>query len=253
MRRRRTRLTVDRRSDSVSHDRWLLSYSDLITLLLAVFIVLFGFSRGHQQSIQTMSAGIHSGFEELGLSKTQKVLETAPLETKQPLSAPTKPPSSPAFDAAELKKQLEGVLGDTMDKNAIVMQKSSEGLTISLRDFGFFNSGDAKLLPGAAEQIKRTAQVLIRRGLEVRVEGHSDDQPIHTALFHSNWELSTARATSVLALLLDDAKFPPEKLSVAGYGAYRPVADNATPEGRRMNRRVDLVVIAPKSREDAPH
>jgi chemotaxis protein MotB len=222
-----------------------------------VFIVLFGFSRGHQQTIQTMSAGIHSGFEELGLDKPQKSPEAVPAQAKPasvaatvavPIAAP-KPTASPSFDAAELKKQLEGVLGDAMDKNAIVMQKSSEGLTISLRDFGFFNSGDAKLLPGAAEQIKRTAQVLIKRGLEVRVEGHSDDQPIHTALFHSNWELSTARATSVLSLLLDEAGFPPDKLSVAGYGAYRPVADNATPEGRRMNRRVDLVVIAPKSRE----
>jgi len=237
----------------VAHDRWLLSYADLVTLLLAVFIVLFGFSRGHQQTIQTMSVGIHSGFEELGISKPQKSPGTVPIEqTSAPVAAP-KPIASSSFDAAELKKQLEGALGDTMDRNAIVMQKSSEGLTISLRDFGFFNSGDAKLLPGAAEQIKRTAQVLIQRGLEVRVEGHSDDQPIHTASFHSNWELSTARATSVLSLLLDDAGFPPNKLSVAGYGAYRPVADNATPEGRRMNRRVDLVVIAPKSREDLPH
>lgn len=250
MRRRRTRLTVDRRSDAVAHDRWLLSYADLVTLLLAVFIVLFGFSRGHQQTIQTTSAGIHSGFDQLGISRSQKGLETAPSQAAPPPPSATKPPASPSFDAAELKQQLEGVLGNEIDKNAIQMQKSSEGLTISLRDFGFFNSGDAKLLPGAAEQIKRTARVLIERRLEVRVEGHSDDQPIHTALFHSNWELSTARATSVLTLLLDDAAFPPDKLSVAGYGAYRPVADNATPEGRRMNRRVDLVVIAPKSKEN---
>ncbi len=244
---------MERRSDSAAHDRWLLSYADLVTLLLAVFIVLFGFSRGHQQTIQTMSAGIHSGFEELGINTPQKSPQAGTVQAGPAPALAPKPVASPSFDASELKKQLEGVLGDARDKNAIVMQKSSEGLTISLRDFGFFNSGDARLLPGAAEQIKRTAQVLIQRGLEVRVEGHSDDQPIHTALFHSNWELSTARATSVLTLLLDDAAFPPDKLSVAGYGPYRPVADNATPEGRRMNRRVDLVVIAPKNREDAPH
>ena len=248
MKRRRSRLAVERRSDTVAHDRWLLSYSDLVTLLLAVFIVLFGFSRGHQQSIQTMSAGIHSGFDQLGMSTPQKGLETASDRAKPAPPSPL-PIPAPSFDAAELKKQLEGVLGDAIVKNEIVMQQSSEGLTISLRDFGFFNSGDARLLPGAAEQIKRTAQVLIQHGLDVRVEGHSDDQPIHTPLFHSNWELSTARAMSVLSLLLDDAAFPPDKISVAGYGSYRPVADNATPEGRRMNRRVDLVVVAPKGRE----
>jgi chemotaxis protein MotB len=252
MRRRRSRLSAERGREAVAHDRWLLSYSDLVTLLLAVFIVLFAFSRGHKQpTIQTMSAGIHSGFEQLSLGPPNKGLETAPSGGNSPVPHPPGP-MPPSFDAAALKKQLQSVLGDAIDKDEIVMQRSSEGLTISLRDFGFFKSGDARLLPGAADQIKRTAQVLIEHGLEVRVEGHSDDQPIHTAEFHSNWELSTARAAAVLSLLLDDARFPPEKLSVAGYGSYRPVADNSTPEGRRMNRRVDLVVIAPKTKVDPP-
>jgi chemotaxis protein MotB len=80
--------------------------------------------------------------------------------------------------------------------------------------------------------------------LDLRIEGHSDDQPIHTAEFRSNWELSTARATAVLLLLINDSGVDPRKISVAGYGQFRPLADNATPEGRRMNRRVDLVVVA---------
>jgi chemotaxis protein MotB len=75
------------------------------------------------------------------------------------------------------------------------------------------------------------------------VEGHSDDQPIHTAQFRSNWELSTARAMAVLMLLVDDSGIDPRKVSIAGYGQYRPVADNSTPEGRQLNRRVDLVVV----------
>jgi len=80
--------------------------------------------------------------------------------------------------------------------------------------------------------------------LDLRIEGHSDDQPIHTLQFRSNWELSTARAMAVMQLLVDDSVFDPRKISVVGYGQYRPIADNATPEGRRMNRRVDLVVVA---------
>jgi len=246
MRRRRSRLTVERRGEAAAHDRWLLSYSDLVTLLLAVFIVLFAFSRGHRQpTIQTMSAGIHSGFQKLELSPSRSEADTTPHVASS--AAPSESVAVPAsFDAAALKTQLEGVLGNAIDRNEIVMQRSPQGLTISLRDFGFFKSGDARLLPGAADQIKRTAKVLIEHGLEVRVEGHSDDQPIHTSAFRSNWELSTARATAVLSLLVDEAGFPPDRISVAGYGSYRPVAENATPEGRRMNRRVDLVVIAPK-------
>jgi chemotaxis protein MotB len=88
----------------------------------------------------------------------------------------------------------------------------------------------------------------MQHDLELRVEGHSDDQPIHNAEFRSNWELSTARAMTVLLLLVDDSGYDPRKISVAGYGQYRPVADDATPEGRRMNRRVDLVVLG-----SAPH
>jgi chemotaxis protein MotB len=79
--------------------------------------------------------------------------------------------------------------------------------------------------------------------LDLRVEGHSDNQPIHNAQFRNNWELSTARAMTVLLLLADDSDIDPGKISVAGYAQYRPIADDATPEGRRMNRRVDLVVV----------
>jgi chemotaxis protein MotB len=112
-----------------------------------------------------------------------------------------------------------------------------------LKELGFFNSGQAVLLPGAAAKIERIAKILSKPGLELRVQGHSDDQPIHTAQFQSNWELSTARATTVLLLLVNEGGFDPNSISASGYGQYRPVADNATPEGRKMNRRVDLVVV----------
>jgi chemotaxis protein MotB len=243
---RRTRIRrADRREDLPVHDRWLLSYADFVTLLLAIFIVLFAFSRVQKQSIETVSVGIHAGFEELGLNVPPKSPGTPPeVDKPQPKQSGALPPLP--FNTALLKTQLEGVLGDAIDKHEIVLQQTTEGLVISLRDFGFFKSGEAAVLPAAATQLKRTAQVLIQHNLEIRVEGHSDDQPIHTALFQSNWELSTARATSVLSLLIGDAGFPPSKISVAGYGPYRPIGDNATPEGRGMNRRVDLVIIEPK-------
>jgi chemotaxis protein MotB len=251
MRRAVSRRIAKRDDEAPAHDRWLLSYADFVTLLLAVFIVLFAFSRGRKQSVRTVSAGIHAGFQKLSayedLDSPKGPSDESPVPTQRPEAGGPLP-----VDTAQLKTQLEGVLGDAIDKHEIVVQQTSEGLIISLRDFGFFNSGEATLLPGAAEQLRRTAQVLMEHHLELRVEGHSDDQPIHTTLFESNWQLSTARATSVLTLLVDDAGFPPDKISVAGYGPYRPVADNATPEGRRMNRRVDLVIVEPKVKVPTP-
>lgn len=252
MRRRGSGRSEKRKDEAPSHERWLLSYADFVTLLLAVFIVLFAFSRGRKQSIRTVSAGIHSGFEQLSAHEDSPP-SAGPTDATNPAPQAPAMPSPLPVDTAQLKTQLEGVLGDAIDKHEIVVQQTTEGLIISLRDFGFFKSGDATLLPGAAEQLRKTAQVLMEHHLELRVEGHSDDQPIHTALFESNWQLSTARATSVLTLLVNDAGFPPQKISVAGYGPYRPVADNETPEGRQSNRRVDLVIIEPKVKVPAVH
>ncbi|ADW70892.1 OmpA/MotB domain protein (plasmid) [Granulicella tundricola MP5ACTX9] len=233
-----------------SHDRWLISYADLVTLLFAVFVVLFAYSWHSKQAIRTVSTAIRSGFDSMSAAQT----ETAP-ETPVPdqLRGPTQSADPLRFDTAKLSQQLQGVLGDAIDKHEIVMQQTADGFIISLRELGFFNSGEATLLPGAAAKLQDTAKVLMEDGLEVRVEGHSDDQPIHNGQFQSNWELSTARAMSVLSLLVDEAGFPPTKISVAGYGPYHPVADNATLDGRRSNRRVDLVVLSPRSREEKLH
>ncbi len=236
------------------HDRWLLSYADFVTLLLAVFIVLFASAWSNGRSLRTISTAIHLGFDALSVNSPQQQRGNAVGTVPQGeyLRAPSTP-APPKVSSSELGQQLQSVLGDAMSKNEIVMQQTPEGLIISLRELGFFNSGEATLLPGAADKLRGTARVLMQHGLGVRVEGHSDNQPIHTATFDSNWELSAARAISVLSLLLNEMGFPPDKLSVAGYGPYHPVADNATAEGRRMNRRVDLVVIAPGRQEANLH
>ena len=240
--------------DAPQRDRWLVSYADLVTLLFAVFVVLFAFSWHSKQRMTTVSNAIHTGFD--ALSADPPVVSPPPnssnvlLDPVDPTDGSMVGTPPPHYNTAELSKQLEGVLGDSISKKEIVMQQTQDGLIISLRELGFFNSGASNLLPGAEEKLQGTAKILMDHGLELRVEGHSDDQPIHNAMFQSNWELSTARAMSVLLLLVDHAGFPPEKISVAGYGPYRPVADNSTPEGRRTNRRVDLVVITPKSKSD---
>jgi chemotaxis protein MotB len=148
------------------------------------------------------------------------------------------------IDIEELRRQLEAAIGQELRDREVTMRVTPEGFVISLRELGFFNSGQAVLRPGAATKIEQIAKVLSQHGFYLRVEGHSDNQPIHTAQFNSNWQLSTARAMAVLLLLVNDSGLDPGKISLAGYGQYRPIADNSSSEGRRMNRRVDLVVVA---------
>jgi len=226
--------------DHVSHERWLVSYADFITLLFAFFVVLFASAYHDSQEIKRVSQAIHTGFDELGtFTKGQSTLGIVHPETTQPNVT-----AASAVDIAELRRQLEAAIGQELKNHEVDMRVTPEGFVISLRELGFFNSGHAELLPGAGEKIERIAKVLLQHGLVIRVEGHSDNQPIHNDQFRSNWELSTARAMAVLLLLVDDSGFDPRNISVAGYGEYRPIADNSTPDGRKMNRRVDLVVVA---------
>ena len=248
MRRRRTRFN----QEPANHDRWLVSYSDLLTLLLAFFVVLFATSYRDNQTVKKLSEAIQIGFQQMGAfsggdSASGVAYPNLPPDpskyTPKPHN-PATPSAASSVDLAQLQRQLESAIGQELKNHEVVMRETPEGFVISLNELGFFNSGQAELLPGAAGKIQRIATVLATHGLELRVEGHSDNVPIHTPQFRSNWELSTARAMAVMTLLVDQSGFDPQKISVAGYGQYRPIADNTTPEGRRMNRRVDLVVVS---------
>jgi chemotaxis protein MotB len=241
--------------EHVSQDRWLLSYSDFITLLFAFFVVLFASAYRDNQAIRKLSRAIHNGFQTLGAFSTDESGNGGPyasLTADQDIDTSRVPndrinhnPASAgsATDMLKLKKELEAAMGKELANHEMVLDVTPEGFVISLKELGFFNSGESELLPGAGAKIVKIAKILSKPGLEIRVNGHSDDQPIHNAQFASNWELSTARAMSVLRLLVNDGGFDPTRVSAAGFGQYRPVADNSTPDGRRMNRRIDLIVL----------
>jgi chemotaxis protein MotB len=217
-----------------SHERWLVSYADFMTLLFALFVVLFASSHHDNQTIKRVSTSVKNGFTDLSAFSPNTPTIATP-------SIPNKPPSN---EALELQHKLQSSLGKEIERKQVGLKITPEGFVISLHELGFFESGQARLLPGADITIKRIATVLTQYGLDMRIEGHSDNVPIHNAAFASNWDLSTARATTVAMMLLDDAGIDPQRLSIAGYGQYHPSASNDTPEGRRANRRVDIVVVA---------
>jgi chemotaxis protein MotB len=239
----------------VSHDRWMVSYADFITVLFAFFVVLFASAHQENYSIKKVSNSIHRGFLDLDPlsnlgSDARSVNQGLPGRAISPLpneaSTAMKGDATGAtgIDIEALRRQLEAAIGEELEEGQVTTNVTPEGFVISLKELGFFDSGEAVLRPGAASKIERIATVLAQHGFYLRVEGHSDDEPIHTAQFASNWQLSTARAMAVLMLLIDESGLDPRKMSLAGYGQYRPLSDNATAEGRSMNRRVDLVVVA---------
>jgi chemotaxis protein MotB len=241
--------------DNAHPERWMVSYADFMTLLFALFVLLFASSYRDKRTVQRVSYAVKSGFQEMGAfagrdnEPDTKYSDIAMLGGTLSPTNNGKPnvravPTDAGIDVEELQRKLTKALGKEIERQEVELRMTPEGFVISLHELGFFDSGQAQLLPGASDKIKRIASVLMQYGLDMRVEGHSDNVPIHNESFASNWELSTARAMAVAMMLIDEAGFDPQRMSIAGYSQYHPVASNDTPEGRQANRRVDIVVVA---------
>jgi chemotaxis protein MotB len=230
----------------VSHERWLVSYADFVTLLFAFFVVLYAFAKADQEHRLEISAAIHSGFQALSIAPPVVTGSQADQQSPVPSRSATQHLSS----AAEIRTDLENMRRDLLQRlstqiarRIVAVQLSRDGLVISLREAGFFDSGTAIPRPETMFTLQQISAAIRGTPYYLRVEGHTDDVPIHNSRFDSNWELSSARATRIARMLLQMNAIPEEQLSAAGYAEFHPVADNSTPEGRAENRRVDLVVM----------
>ncbi len=143
-----------------------------------------------------------------------------------------------------MRGELEAALAGEIQRKEVALHMERDGLVVSLEELGFFDSGSATIKPGAENAFGRVARILLEHACSVRIEGHTDNVPIHTPQFASNWELSTARATGLVRSLIESYSIPAERLSAAGYAEFHPVADNATAKGRQVNRRVDVVILS---------
>jgi DNA-binding response OmpR family regulator len=161
-------------------------------------------------------------------------------------SAPRPNPDMPKHASmAEIEKQLNTSLAPEIERHTVSVTATAEGIVVSLREVGFFSSGSTVFEPDAKNTLGSFIKVIAPYQLRIRIEGHTDNVPIHTQKYDSNWELSTARATEIIKLFIAQYGISPGRLSASGYGEYYPVAPNDTPEGRSKNRRVDLVVLSP--------
>jgi len=235
-----------------SHERWLVSYADFITLMFAFFVVLYASAQADQKKQAQMAASIDSAFRALGIfpSPARKpAVAVGPAGSDQPVMPMNIVMGEDVLAPAQVKDDLERIRGELTQtlsnqvaSHTVSIRMGRDGLIISLREAGFFNSGSAIPKPATLATLRTIAASLGRTPYDLRVEGHTDNVPIHTAEFDSNWELSSARATHIARLLVDKGLIAPERISAAGYAEYHPVASNDTAEGRAENRRVDLVV-----------
>jgi chemotaxis protein MotB len=256
-----------RHAEHANHERWLVSYADFITLLFAIFVVMFASSQVDKRKVGNLALAIQVAFQRLGMfnptSSSPSVVKTPePFAQAQmidnevrtenlgrivPSSYKRLSPTGAAQPKPDrIRQDLEHALAKEIAKQQVDVRLTHEGLIVSLREVGFFDSGSATLKPAAPPTIARVVKILLPRDEHVRIEGHTDNVPIHNAAFRSNWELSTARAAATLDLFITQYGFPPERLSTAGYAEFHPVASNDTPDGRAKNRRVDIVVLNPR-------
>jgi chemotaxis protein MotB len=246
----------ERRKGNISRDRWMVSYADFMTLLFALFVVLYAFAKADQKKQTQVSEAIDKAFQVLGAfsgAAHQQAgsagAEKGAIPMNIVMGEDVMSPARVKDDLNQIRRDLEQRLSNQVATHTVSIQMGRDGLVISLREAGFFNSGSAIPKPEALPTLRQIAASISRTPYDLRIEGHTDNIPIHTPEFDSNWELSSARATRIARLFLDLKALPPERISAAGYAEFHPVAGNDTAEGRARNRRVDLVVL-PRTKID---
>jgi chemotaxis protein MotB len=247
------------------------SYADFITLLFAFFTTLYAISTVDAQKMGRMVTSMQAAFDKGVMNPGSRQLALSPggsgSEASSGVIEPKKGGSDPKdktlkemqglkhvsqksvagnqMEMGRLKRGVQALLAKEFEKGRVRAHLEPRGLVISLGEIGIFDSGSDQIKPEGKVLLDTLATSLVSLGNYIRVEGHTDNVPIHTSRFPSNWELSTARATAVISHLIVSFGLQPELISAAGYAEYRPCTPNDTEEGKSRNRRVDIVVLNP--------
>jgi chemotaxis protein MotB len=248
-----------------NHERWLVSYADFITLLFAFFVVMYSVSSVNDGKYRVLSDTLTDAF--LTSAESLEPIQVAgehatperpePEQSILPIEQPVPEPLPPQeTQPAEKPVSLEQVVNDLksklqpfINKDLVNVTQTDKGIEVEMKSKMLFESGSARLSREAMTALRDVAGILAPIPQEIEVEGHTDNVPIQTIAFPSNWELSAARAASVVHLLTR-LGVDSHRLAAIGYGEFRPVASNDTEEGRQKNRRVALIILtAPKNRE----
>ena len=240
--------------ESENVDRWLVSYADFVTLLFAFFVVMYAISSVNEGKYRVLSDTLVAAFK-VPPKSTEPIQIGKPLEetsTDQKVMGVPKPirVEQPKVEDQKLKmariaKQVRASLSPLIDKDLIKVTQTKLWVEIEINASVLYSSGSAELEIEAYTPLKKLAAVLKKLPNHIDVEGHTDNLPINTPVYPSNWELSASRAASVVHLFAQQG-IPPDRLAAIGFGQFRPKGDNKTLKGRRQNRRVKVVILANK-------
>ena len=243
-----------RNEDSDNVDRWLVSYADFITLLFAFFVVMYAISSVNEGKYRVLSDTMVDAFKtppksELLIQIGEPIKKKIPADTSQGIPKPIRTEPSPAEkQTREMRKialTIQDDLQPLIDSKQIKVNFNQHWVEVEINTAILYSSGSAELEDEAYNPLEKLAGVIQTLPNYIDVEGHTDNLPISTAVFPSNWELSAARAASVVHLFTKNG-VDPEKLSAIGYGEHHPIASNDTVQGRRQNRRVRVLILVDK-------
>jgi len=252
------------RNDHHTDESWLIPYADILTLLLALFIVLFALSSIDAQKFERLARAFNSNFDggasvlEYPSPLPQQEMENIE-ENKQNGKVQNEPHdndesgNSDQEELAEVQNRFNQYIEENNLKNNIKTSLNEEGLLITIRDDILFDSGSAKVRKKDEILATDIAKMLaMGSARNVVISGHTDNVPIHNSNFDSNWHLSVMRAVNVMKIILENKNLDPSKFSAKGYGEYKPVASNDTAEGRQKNRRVEILIL-PNNKKAEPN
>lgn len=232
-----------------SHERWLVSYADFITLLFAFFVVMYAVSSVNDGKVKAASNALTTAFGRLPAATPpvhDRLAPELPLLPRQSIYRSRLNDNAIRREKEQLTtiaRDLLTALAPLVSQGKVRVTQGARGITVEINASVLFAPGDAKLSAQSVEALAAVAQVLKDDLHAIQVEGHTDNVPIRNALYPSNWELSSVRASSVVRLFIDNG-VAPLRLTAIGHGANRPVESNDTPEGRLRNRRVQLMIMS---------
>jgi len=241
-----------------NHERWLVSYADFITLLFAFFVVMYSLSSINEGNYRVLSDSLVQAFRSINVNESGQQIIMPPIAVVTgPISPALQKPKVQAPTAEEKKaeeerqqnaarmrnmaEEIRRVLGPLTRDGQVSVSEGAFGITVEINASLLFAPGEAVLGDEAVAALRAVAGVIALASFPVTIEGHTDNIPISTFRFPSNWELSAVRASSVVRLFVESG-VSPERLTAAGYADQRPVADNTTEEGRTRNRRVAILI-----------
>jgi chemotaxis protein MotB len=234
-----------------NHERWLLSYADFITLLMIFFVIMYSMSNVDKEKYKQVASGFQKamggggGANIIGVEGKVSIDESTPINTN-------------IVEATEeqklerVKEAVDSYLKSSGLADSVETKVEERGLVLSFKDSLFFDSGKAEIKPDQVKKLIEIGKLLnqpIINESYIRVEGHTDNVPMYSYLYKSNWDLSVIRASNVAQILINQSGIRPDRVSATGYGEFRPKADNKTADGRASNRRVDILIMNTKFNE----